>query len=37
MGYILKEDRLKYRPFTNEEKLKCMDKMLNISVIIQLR
>lgn len=28
MGYISKEDRLKYRPFTNEEKLKCIDKML---------
>lgn len=28
MGYISKEERLKYRPFTKEEKLKCMDKML---------
>lgn len=28
MGYVLKEERLKYRPFTKEEKLKCMDKML---------
>jgi uncharacterized protein YfkK (UPF0435 family) len=28
MRYILKEDRLKYRPFTSEEKLKCMDKMI---------
>lgn len=30
MGYVLKEERLKYRPFTKEEKLKCMDKMLKI-------
>ena len=28
MGYINKEERLQYRPFTTEEKLKCMNKML---------
>ena len=28
MGYVSREERLKYRPFTKEEKLKCMDKML---------
>lgn len=28
MGYVSKEERLRYRPFTKEEKLKCMDRML---------
>lgn len=28
MGYVSKEERLKYKIFTKEEKLKCMDKML---------
>ena len=28
MGYISEAERLKYRPFTTEEKLKCMDRMI---------